>query len=403
MYITKEEEKMLDGEYGRLKQSAMDFTVKFGDLYNAEETTPISCAHVAGISLETIFSGGVRYFRGLDRICREKKEKTKFSVPTTLNPCALDLEKWRRLGFSNRYLRKQLSVTHFFERLGGVPIYSCTPYLVGHAPKKGETIAWAESSAVLYANSVLGARTNKESGPTSFYAALTGRCPKHGLLLDENRVGTHLIKVVPPMSSSLDFSLLGYVVGKKLHVGCPVFEGLKGATAEDLKALCAGVSTGHIGLIHILGVTPEAEKTPIESLETIEIDKEELNKVKKELSTVTNGPDLVAIGCPHVSTVEVKEICAKLKGRKIHPKIKFWICAPRGLIDLNSRSELEKAGVEIVCDTCMVVSPLHDLGIDSVVTNSSKAAYHICNMQKIDTAVLPLDECIDIALRGKIG
>jgi predicted aconitase len=263
MYLTPEEKAMLAGELGLGVRRAMEIIVALGKIYEAQELVPVHSVQVAGVSYKNLGDAGLGFLR------EWAGQGAQVRVPTTLNPAGMDLTHWRELGISREFARKQMAVIEAFKAMGIAPSCSCTPYLTGNLPAFGQHIAWSESSAVSFANSVLGARTNREGGPSALAAAVTGRTAKYGLHLDENRWATHIIEVRCPVTSEADFGALGYLVGRWAQDGVPYFKGLQDGEQEMLKAFGAAMAaSGAVALYHVEGVTPEARAGDVVAAET---------------------------------------------------------------------------------------------------------------------------------------
>jgi len=259
MYLTKEEERILDGEYGEGVRRFMELLVKLGDINGAERMVPISSAQIAGISYKNIGDPGLEFLEDVSREARVR-------VPAFMNPAGMDLERWRELGIPEEFAEKQLRVVEALRRMGVFKTLSCTPYLSGLLPRFGEHIAWAESSAVIYANSIIGARTNREGGPSALAAAVTGRTPYYGLHVEENREPTVGFKVEADVAGEYGMSVLAYLITKEVKKGVPYFEGLKG-NADELKVFGATLAAfGGIALFHAKGITPEEVEPPEEGI-----------------------------------------------------------------------------------------------------------------------------------------
>lgn len=251
MMLTKEEKAMLGGQSGYAVQKSMEILVALGEIYEAQKMVPVSHAHLVGFLTH----------EGAGPFIQEMANKgAKFTVPATGNFVTFDLLHWKEMGISEQLFKEQMAILDAYEKMGAIISPTCTPYLVGHAPRMGEHIAWAESSAVIYANSVLGARTNREGGPVPMAAAITGRVPMCGYHLDKNRRGQVKIVVTTTLRSITDYATLGYFTGKIVQERSPVFFGIPGGVSCDqLKALGAALATsGAVTLFHVIGVTPEA-------------------------------------------------------------------------------------------------------------------------------------------------
>ncbi len=394
MYLTKEEERMLEGEYGYAVQKSMEILVALGKIYKAERMIEIKSAQISGVSYKNLGEEGLEFLEDLARDGRVR-------ILTTLNPCGMDLEGWRELGISEDFARNQLRVIDAYLRLGVKPTLTCTPYLAGNKPGFGDHIAWSESSAVIYANSVLGARTNREGGPSALAAAIAGRTPLYGLHLEENRFPTVEVHA-PRIEGVFEASALGYLVGRLIGSGIPFFKGVGQLSPDELKALGAGLAaSGGIALYHVEGVTPEALRMREKrSMERIEVDERDLVREADELGGESMEPDLIFIGCPHASLEELTSFYTLLNGRRVRRET--WILASRAVRDeaekLGLASRLSRLGVRIVCDTCPIVAPIRELGIRSVATNSFKAAYYCRNLNRLAVRLEPIEKLVEDAL-----
>jgi len=373
MYLTKEQERMLAGEYGEVIERNFRLLVRLGEVYGADRMIPVSSVQVAGVSYKSIGDPGLEFLEDM----AEKGANVR--VPTTLNPAGMPLEEWRELGFSEDFAEKQLRIMEAFRSMGIMMTVTCTPYLVGNLPRFGEHIAWSESSAVSFANSVIGARTNREGGPSALAAALCGVTPNYGLHLDENRKPTMLAKVTAELRTTADFGALGYHVGKLAKNGIPYFIGIKNAGVDQLKSLGAAMAaSGAVALYHVEGITPEAGHMETGGLESIEVGEKELKETFSKLNTGAE-PDIIILGCPHASLNEIASIAKMLEGKRL--KKPLWVCTSRSTKETAEKMGyamvIERAGGKIVADTCTVVSPVEDMEFETVGVNSGKAANYL--------------------------
>jgi len=369
---------MLNGEHGAGVAKALKLLVSLGDVFNAEKLVPVVSAHISGVSYKNLGDAGVEWLEDLVNL------DAKVKIRSTLNPAGMDLKKWRNMGVPKNFADGQLRVIKAFESLGIETTCTCTPYLIGHIPKLGSQIAWAESSAVCYSNSVLGARTNRESGPTSIASAITGLTPYYEYRITENRVPQVIVDIKSKLVNRLDYSALGYTTGKKLGIKVPYFKGLGKPDLESLKTLGAACATsGGIALWHGEGVTPESEKMKanIKNLEKITIEDEDINDAKEKMSGNVSDP-IICLGCPHCSLKELKETAKLVKNEKLGSRL--WAFTSQGVYNEAKRvgyvKNIEDAGGKVYVDTCMVVAPLHEMGWKEVSTNSFKAAQYCTNM-----------------------
>jgi predicted aconitase len=379
MYLTKEEERIYEGEEGWTRKKAMEILVAIGDINNASELIPIKSAHVSGVSYKTIGEA----FEFVNRL------EGTVEVKSTLNPIGMDIAKWAEMGISKEFANKQTEVLAAYKKLGISAECTCVPYLIGYAPEKGEHLAWAESSAVLYANSILGARTNMEGAPSALAAALIGKTPSYGLHKAENRKPEIRVCVKCNLADA-DYSALGFLIGDLVGDKIPLIElsssSVSSPSNDELKYLSAAIgATGSVGMYHIKGITPEAgveaEAEEMESKlseEKIEIEKNDL----KEFYAEDNEPDVIAIGCPHCSSLELTRIYELLKaeGKGRNVKKDFFIFTARAITqNIQTQKIVEKIenyGVKVICDTCFVVSPAFE-NYDCVLTNSGKMLRYV--------------------------
>ncbi len=313
----------------------------------------------------------------------------------------MSLTDWRSQGIERGFAEKQLQVIDAYAKLGVEISCTCTPYLAGNEPGLGQHIAWGESSAVAYANSVLGARTNREGGPSALAASLTGRTPLYGLHVAENRVPTVAVDVEAQLRLPEDFSAMGYHVGKAVKDGIPVFRGVGRASLEDLKTLSAALaSSGGIAMFHIEGLTPECNLAP-RSLETLTFSRKELAETSSLLND-DGAPDFVSVGCPHCSLAELSTLAQLLEGRQVRRE--FWVCCSREVKRQGDEAGysrlIEKSGAKFALDTCMVVAPVEELGYRVVATNSAKACHYLRNAG-LKVRFMPLEECVMEATRSE--
>ncbi len=397
MHLTKEEERALNGEYGPALQKAYEILVALGKVMDAEQLIAIESAQIAGVSYKNIGDAGLELLNDFASMGARVK------VPSTLNPAGMDLERWREMGIDERFARKQLEIIQAFKRMGVKITCTCTPYLVGNKPEFRSHIAWSESSAVAFANSVLGARTNREGGISALAAAIAGKTPLMGFHLSENRIPKIEVHVKVQVDSVMKAGLLGYVVGELSSGKVPLVKGRICRDVECLKAFAAAAATsGGLALFHIEGVTAEALKQRMPATEErIQVGEEELRHYLEKLST-QGEIDLVAIGCPHCSLREIFELAKELKGKRVRRDCRFWIftsrevyleAAERGYVKI-----IEDAGGKVFSDTCMVVAPLDSLGIRRVATNSAKAAHYVPSTIGAEVVLAETASCIEMAL-----
>ena len=395
MFLTKDEERILDGEKGLIASKAMRLIVTLGDINDAKRLVPIKRSQISGVSYKTAGEPT------LTLIERMVTEKVRVKTISTLNPSGMDLDKWEEMGIKPDFSEKQLRLCNAYGKLGIRKSCTCTPYLSNNRPCFGEIVGFSESSAVAYVNSVIGARTNRHGGLDALSAAIIGKVPLMGYLLDENRRSNVLVKAKFNPKNETDYSVLGYSVGKKLKTGeVPVYDGIGEAGFDDLKLMgAASAASGSVAIFHVLGITPDYKKESERHKAKLIVTRSELKKVYSELSNIEDH-DLVTLGCPHCSLNELRKIAHYLSGKKVSRRKKVWIFTSPKVFTKASQLgivyRIESSGVEIFKHTCMVVMPLEDMGFKRVCTNSAKAAFYIPRMTKgkCDVGMSSLEECI---------
>ena len=382
MFLTKKEEQMCDGEFGETIRKSMDILVALGDIYGASKLVDITSAQVSGVSYKTIGQAGLEYLEDL------ASEEFEYSgINASLNPPGTDLDNWEALGFPKEFSIKQNQIVDAYGKLGISKTCTCTPYLVGNVPRFRDHVSWSESSAVAYVNSVIGARTNREGGPAALAAAIVGKTPLYGFHLDENRKANLIVNVNTELSGA-DWGALGYIVGKTVGGGVPYFKVQNSPNNNDLKTLGAALaSSGSVALYHMENVTPEwstAGKDDVEDY--MFVGDKEILETRQKLTTTDREADLICLGCPHASLEEIKNVANIVEGKTI--KNKLWICTSVSVKATADRMGytkiIEAAGGNVVCDTCMVVAPIEDMGFEVIGVNSAKAANYVPSMCGLD-------------------
>jgi len=396
VFLTPEEMDLLSGSQGRATQKAMQILVALGEIYGAKRMIPVTSAQIAGVSYDNLGEAGLQFLAEL------AEGGGRVRVPTTLNPAGMDIENWRALGIPPDFAEGQERVLNAYSRMGVTLTCTCTPYLTGNLPKYGEHLAWSESSAVCYANSVIGARTNREGGPSALAAALTGRTPEYGIHLPENRIPNLTFQVEARLVDSSDFGALGKVIGEQIAAtkSIPFIQGVESATLEELKSFCASLATyGGSALFHMQGITPDAS-TCIPPGEQLTINQSDLEKAYTSLTDAAGDEvDFISLGCPHLSLGEIERISHLLEGK--HLKREFWVTTARATKLLADRlgytQIIEAAGAKFAADTCCVVAPIKGR-FTAMATDSAKACYYAAAKNKFKTIFLPVEKVVQQAL-----
>jgi predicted aconitase len=398
--LTKHDKQLLEGQEGKAKQTAMKVVLRIADIQGAKKLININRAHIDGC----IYTGpaSLHFAETLAEL------GGKVSVPTSMNAISIDRSRWREQGVDPEWARSANRLAEAYLKMGAQPTFSCAPYQFPERPRFGEHIGWAESNAVVYANSVLGARTNRYGDLMDICVALIGRAPLSGYHLDENRKGTILIEL--PELGRIDSSFyptFGYLVGSHIGSGVPVITGLKHQpTLDDLKAFGAAIATaGSVGMFHIVGVTPEAAtveeafgyKQPIE-----------LADVWKKLSSAKGDKvDQITIGSPHFSLEECKRLARLVKKQQCKSGVEFLITTSQYVYEEAKKAGItniiERFGAKFATDTClcMVNTPVILEKSQTLMTNSAKYAHYAPGLVGRNIYFGSLEDCVNSAITGE--
>ena len=384
MYLDASDEKVLAGEFGETRQKMMEILVALGNVYGAEKLVPITSAQVSGASYKTIGRWGLSWLQSLN---------ARAAVPAVLNPIGMPQEGWREFGIDEEFARRQAEVVEAYRRLGIKLDCTCTPYYL-RITEYGEHLAWSESSAVAYANSALGARTNREGGPSALAAAIIGKTPYYGLHIVENRLPQVVVEIEDGAGVHAGhWGAIGHVAGKKVGNRIPILQGIR-PNRDQLKALGAAMAaTGAVALFHVDKITPEAR---IFSFDTGNLDRVTVTADEVEALFTEMDVEAVAVGCPHCSADELRELAELLRGKKT--KKPFYIFAAKGVTAANPDlvGVIERSGARVITDTCMVVSPRMD-EFTSIMVDSGKALAYVPGMCGALARIGTRQECVEVA------
>jgi predicted aconitase len=405
--LTDDERAAAAGDRGAGTAMAMRIVAEAARLMGAPRLIPVASAHIDGalyhgdsgtLFAERLVEGGARV-----------------AVPATLNVGALDLVGCSRIRLPAHERDMAKRMMRAYEAMGCAPTWTCAPYQAGHRPAVGSDVAWGESNAVVFCNSVLGARTNRYGDFLDIACAIAARAPDYGLHRAENRRAHFVVdarRLSPTLRASEAFwPVLGTWFGLQAGTAVGVIDGLQGFATEDrLKALgAASASSGGVGLFHVAGVTPEAPDvataTAGEAVETIVLTGAMLQEAEARLSTATgDAVDAVAIGSPHLSLDEVAELARLLAGRKV--AVPFYACTGRHVIRAidadGTRKALEGQGVTFVADTCVVVTPILERTEGVLMTNSGKFAHYAPGNTGLAVRYGALADCVESAVAGRL-
>ena len=412
--LSDKDRQIMDGKRGEAARLAMSILVRMAEVCGATEMMDVTQAHIDGCGLMSASS--LEFAETLAKL------GGKVSIPTTLNMIPLDLQNWRQFGVPEEFGVEATRLAKAYTDMGCVPTFTCAPYQGYLTPRFGQQIAWAESNAIVYANSVLGARTNRYGDFIDICAAITGRVPRYGLHLKHNRKGQILLRLVdiePDIfREDATYSVLGHLIGSLAEDKIPVIEGLPAdASGDQLKALgAAAASSGAVALFHVIGVTPEAntlneafQGEPPERV--IDIHLSDLLKARADLSTTTEGAklDWVVLGCPHFSFAEFEHLVRLTQAEEaqaICPNVQFIIFSSQTSYSLLQRSDLIDVltdfGVRITLDTCPFHTPMVPPDVKVIMTNSGKCAYYAPGELDVQVAFGTIADCVRSAVAGYV-
>ena len=412
MELTAEQREVLAGARGSYLATCMRWLVEWGEAMGAGRLIAVDNTHALlpvpnlmarGASPETLR----QYLATLQEAC---SHPTASRCLCTLHTAFVTLEELSGVAENNpEQVRMQRELADLAAAAGFIPTFTCAPYLVGNVPLKGEICAWTESSAVVYANSILGARTTRHGTESAIAASLLGWVPEFGVLLDENRRGTLRVEVRARLDCPTDWGALGYFTGKLAGLGIPVFNGVRRPSQDEAKQLCAALATsGGVTMCHIAGVTPEAPT--LEAAfhgsvpgEHLTFDDGTLCRTYLSLRNHTGEEvDSVIFGCPHASIREIAEIASLLRGKRAAEGVRLWVDtarATKGSADAIGYTRIiEEAGGRILCDTCPT-----NLRVPArrIVTHGFKQAHYARGMVGAEVIVAKTEPCIRAAVAGR--
>ncbi|EHK21436.1 uncharacterized protein TRIVIDRAFT_152488 [Trichoderma virens Gv29-8] len=412
--LSDKDHAFLNGLHGQAAQAAMRIILRMAAMEGACELIDVTQVHIDGC----VYTGP----GSLSFAERLRDWGGKVSVPTTLNSISVDQRRWRAQGVASTFGEAAEKLATAYTDMGALPTFTCAPYLLSSAPKKGDQVAWAESNAVVYANSVLGAKTMKYPDFLDICIALTGRAPQGGLHIESNRRASLCVELPALRDADVDdsfYPLLGYYVGGIAGNRIPVIVGLDvlHPLTDDLKAFGAAFATmASAPMFHIVGVTPEAATLEDAigergSLESIRLDLRQLESVWKTLNSAQNGSpvDLVSLGNPHFSFTEMRKLADICRGRKKHDGVAVMVTCGRATYGLASQAglveELHQFGVQIITDTCwcMIGEPVIPMAAITIMTNSAKYAHYGPGLTGKRFYFGSLESCVAAACDGYYG
>lgn len=410
MQLSSDDRAMLGGERGPAARFAMSILVRMGEIQDAERMIDITQAHIDS----TIYQGEAT----LEFAERLVEMGARVVVPSSANVSGLDEEGWRDWQVPEPYAQKAYRQMQAYLQMGCIPTWTCAPYQTALRPRFGQQIAWGESNAIAFANSVIGARTERYPDLMDICAAICGRVPALGLHLTENRAGEVLLTLsgVPErLQEDESFcSILGYLTGKIARERVVVIEGLTVRPGEDaLKAFgAAASSSGAVALFHLVGITPEAPTREAAFQgrspgERHTITPEDLCTARAELTSEDGDHlDMVVLGSPHFSLLEFRRLAPLVAGHRCHRGIRFLITTSRMMRALAEQAgvleSIRDFGAQITVDTCILATPMLPSGTETIMTNSAKYAYYSPGLLGAKVAFGSLHDCVRSAVAGRI-
>ncbi|WP_417280074.1 aconitase X [Celeribacter sp.] len=401
--LTAEDERFLSGAYGEAAQVAMEIITTMAMAQGAARLTDVARVHIDGC----IYASPA--FLTFARAMADKGGRVR--LPTTMNAISVDHANWRSQGVAEEFGLPASQLADAYVEMGAKPSFTCAPYLLADKPAQGEDIAWAESNAVIYANSVLGARTVKHADFMDLCIALTGRAAQTGVYLDANRRTRRIIDVtVPEGIDDAFWPMLGWLVGQKAPDRIPLIRGLEHTppTENDLKALCAAYGTTSAApMLHIAGITPEADLAPASDADHVTIGPADFAQLWQGFNQGAAKVELVALGSPHFSTSECTAFADLMDGTHVHPDVTTIITLGRqSLAEITAsgvKARLEGAGVKIVPDLCWcsISEPVLPPSAETLMTNSGKYAHYAPGLSQRAVRFGSLAQCADTARTGK--
>ena len=383
MELTSEENAALNGEHGDTLQTAYRILVATGEATNAEKLIPIKWAHLSGVNYNTIGDAGEQFLRELSKDARVK-------VKATVNPMGIDFDHISEFNhIDDEFIKKQASIRDSYIRMGVEPTFSCTPYDIFDLPEKNTQVSFAESNAAIFANSLGGLKTNKESAFSALASAITGKSPYSDLRKDD--ITTPMtIRMKMDNPNELDFGMLGFFAGKVGDTSVNI-SGVSQPNRRSCKALCGGMGTSGT-CAKFQFIDSEDEKS-----EKVDFGKEEMNEVFDELNTAEKG-DIITLGSPQLGLEELSDLSKMLKGKSFEKRCLIFCsrAVQEQARTLDYINEIERAGGEILSDCCTCLTPLIDTKeTDAVTTNSIKGAYYLNNSTGVNVNLKPLTKIIE--------
>jgi predicted aconitase len=410
MRLTDREKSILDGEQGEAARIALAVLVELGALFGAKKLMRVSQVHIDATLY--MVDAGLEFAEKMADLGGE------VAVPTSLNPSSIDLQRWKEYRVPPEVLSKHERMEKAYLKMRAIPTWTCAPYQHGIIPRFGEQIAWGESNAIAFANSIIGARTNRYADLMDICAAIIGKVPKFGLHLTENRKARMLIRLkditTQMFANEAIYPLLGYLLGEIAADQVAAITGIPhDIKIDNLKGFCAAAaSSGAVGLFHMVGITPEAQTLEMclhgnKPENVYDITPKLIRKAEDRLWTMqSDAVDLIVTGCPHYSPSEFITLAQLTKGKKIHSSVVFWVFTNRSVYawikDNGILADLTAAGIMVFTDGCPLQYPKETWHFTAAMTDSAKFANYCFSQSGFDAAYGSIEDCVETAVRGKI-
>jgi hypothetical protein len=410
MHLNDREKEILNGGQGEARRLALAVIVELGELFGAKALMPVSQVHID--TTVYMVDSGVEFAEKCAQL------GGRFAVPTSLNASAIDHFRWQEYRVPPDLLDKCRRLENAYVAMGASPTWTCAPYQQGMIPRFGQQIAWGESNAIAFANSIIGARTNRYGDLMDICAGIVGRVPCFGLHLDENRKAELVISLEgfsqDALAADALYPLVGFLLGELAGDRVAALQGVPTDVKIDaLKGLsAAAASSGAVGLFHVVGVTPEAQNLQMclkgkKTKDKFVITPKMVQEAEERLwTTKGDSVDMVAVGCPHFSFEEFIELAQLIEGRHVHDTVTFWAYTSRAIYgwleNCGLLKALTKAGVMVLTDGCPLQYPKKTWSFSSAFSNSVKFVNYCYSQTGLPVGYGSLADCVESAVRGKI-
>lgn len=409
MHFTDEEKSILDGKYGEAARLAMAILSDLGNLFGAESLMPVSQVHID--TTLYMVDAGLEFAEKLARL------GAQVNVPTSLNPSAIDLVRWKDMKVPPAIFPKHQRLAEAYLKMQATPTWTCAPYQQGIIPRFGEQIAWGESNAIAFANSVIGARTNRYADLMDICAAIIGKVPKFGLHLTRNRIAKILIRLEGFSHSMFEddaiYPILGYLVGEIAGDQIAAVSGIPPiVTFDSLKGFFAGAaSSGAVGLCHLIGITPEAQTEEMcfhggHPEKVVQITPELIADAEQLLQTIDrDNIDWITLGCPHYSPAEFMRLAQLMNGKRVNGSVAFWVYTSRSVYawirENGILRQLSNSGITVFTDGCPLQYPRESWKFGAAMSDSAKFVNYCYSQTGLPAALGSVADCADTAVSGK--